>query len=76
MLDLPYVEDSAAEVDMNVVMTESGRFLEVQGTAEGMSFSRGELDELLSLAEGGIAELIDLQKLLLSDPPEPRRPGR
>jgi ribonuclease PH len=72
VLDLPYVEDSAAEVDMNVVMTEGGRFLEVQGTAEGMSFSRGELDELLGLAEGGIRELFTMQKLLLSDPP-PRR---
>jgi ribonuclease PH len=72
LLDLPYVEDSAAEVDMNVVMTESGRFLEVQGTAEGMSFSRGELDELLGLAEGGIRELFTMQKLLLADPP-PRR---
>ena len=73
VLDLPYVEDAAAEVDMNVVMTESGRFLEVQGTAEGMSFSRGELDELLSLAEGGLREIFDLQNLLLSDPPAPRR---
>lgn len=72
VLDLPYVEDSAAEVDMNVVMTESGRFLEVQGTAEGMSFSRGELDELLVLAEGGLREIFELQNLLLSDPP-PRR---
>ena len=76
VLDLPYVEDSAAEVDMNVVMTESGRFLEVQGTAEGMSFSRGELDELLGLAEMGITELIELQKLLLLDPPEPRTGAR
>jgi ribonuclease PH len=76
VLDLPYVEDSAAEVDMNVVMTESGRFLEVQGTAEGVSFSRGELDEMLGLAESGISELIELQKLLLVDPPEPRRSGR
>ena len=72
VLDLPYVEDSAAEVDMNVVMTEGGRFLEVQGTAEGMSFSREELDELLGLAEGGIKELFTLQKLLLADPPPPR----
>jgi ribonuclease PH len=47
MLDLPYAEDSRAEVDMNVVMTGSGRFVEVQGTAEGMAFSRGELDSLL-----------------------------
>ena len=72
MLDLPYTEDSAAEVDMNVVMTEAGRFLEVQGTAEGMSFSRGELDELLALAEGGLREIFELQRLLLSDPPPPR----
>jgi ribonuclease PH len=76
VLDLPYVEDSAAEVDMNVVMTESGRFLEVQGTAEGMSFSRDELDQMLALAEGGITELIELQKLLLLDPPDPRPTGR
>jgi ribonuclease PH len=76
VLDLPYVEDSRAEVDMNVVMTESGRFLEVQGTAEGMSFSKGELDELLGLAEKGIGELMELQKLLLLDPPEPRPLGR
>jgi len=76
VLDLPYVEDSTAEVDMNVVMTESGRFLEVQGTAEGMAFSRGELDEMLGLAESGINELIELQKLLLLDPPEPRTGAR
>ena len=74
VLDLPYVEDSAAEVDMNVVMTESGRFLEVQGTAEGMSFSRGELDELLALAEGGLREIFELQTLMLADPPAARRP--
>ena len=71
MLDLPYVEDSNAEVDMNVVMTESGRFIEVQGTAEGMAFSRGELDELLRLAEVGIDEIIDLQGQLLAEPPAP-----
>src|SRR5690606_1253207 len=53
MLDLPYVEDSRAETDMNVVMTESGRFIEVQGTAEGVPFSRPELDRLLDLAQGG-----------------------
>ncbi|MBU6329975.1 MAG: ribonuclease PH [Acidobacteria bacterium] len=76
MLDLPYVEDSAAEVDMNVVMTSDGRFLEVQGTAEGMSFSRDELDQLLALAEGGISELFDLQRLLIADPPDPRPIGR
>src|SRR6185437_16107286 len=54
MLDLAYSEDSKAEVDMNVVMTSSGRFVEVQGTAEGAPFTHGELDELLSLAEHGI----------------------
>ena len=57
MLDLPYEEDSRAEVDMNVVMTSSGRFVEVQGTAEGMPFTKGELDEMLSLAEHGIARV-------------------
>jgi ribonuclease PH len=55
------------------VMTESGRYLEVQGTAEGMSFSRGELDELLGLAETGVNELFTLQKLLLAEPPPARR---
>ena len=53
-LDLDYSEDVRAEVDMNVVMTGAGRFVEVQGTAEGMPFSRGELDDLLGLAESGI----------------------
>ena len=62
MLDLPYAEDSRAEVDMNVVMTGCGRFVEVQGTAERMAFSRGELDELLALAEGGIAQLVEAQR--------------
>ena len=59
LLDLDYSEDARAEVDMNVVMTGSGRFIEVQGTAEGMPFSRGELEEMLALAERGIAELVD-----------------
>ena len=72
MLDLPYEEDSRAEVDMNVVMTSSGRFIEVQGTAEGMPFSKAELDEMLSLAEHGIAHLLDLQTATLADPPAPR----
>jgi ribonuclease PH len=61
LLDLAYVEDAGAEVDMNVVMTASGRFVEVQGTAEGLPFSRGELDELLALAEAGIKEITALQ---------------
>ncbi len=72
MLDLPYVEDSRAEVDMNVVMTGSGRFVEVQGTAEGMAFSRGELDDLLALAQSGITTLADVQAAVLADPPTPR----
>ncbi len=72
MLDLPYEEDSRAEVDMNVVMTSSGRFVEVQGTAEGEPFSKTELDELLSLAEHGIAGLLELQSEALAEPPPPR----
>jgi ribonuclease PH len=72
MLDLPYEEDSRAEVDMNVVMTSSGRFIEVQGTAEGMPFTKGELDEMLSLAEHGIAQLLDLQTETLAVAPSPR----
>ena len=74
MLDLAYSEDSRAEVDMNVVMTASGRFVEVQGTAEGAPFSRSELDELLSLAEHGIASLLDAQAAVLAEPPPARRP--
>ena len=61
-LDLCYVEDSKAEVDMNVVMTGSGKFVEVQGTAEGAPFSKHEMDELLNLAKKGIGELIHIQK--------------
>jgi ribonuclease PH len=71
-LDLPYVEDSIAEVDMNVVMISSGRFVEVQGTAEGIAFSRSELDVLLGMAEKGIGEIFALQDELLSDQPSPR----
>jgi ribonuclease PH len=73
MLDLDYSEDARAEVDMNVVMTGSGRFIEVQGTAEGMPFSRTELDELLALADAGIAEIFELQRALVAEPPTPRR---
>jgi ribonuclease PH len=72
LLDLDYSEDSRAEVDMNVVMTGSGRFIEVQGTAEGQPFSRGELDELLALAEHGIATLLDEQSAILAEAPTPR----
>jgi ribonuclease PH len=72
VLDLPYVEDAGADVDMNVVMTGAGRFVEVQGTAEGFPFSRGELGELLDLAESGIRELMALQEEFTADPPPPR----
>jgi len=61
-LDLCYAEDALAEVDMNVVMTGSGKIVEIQGTAEAGAFSREMLDAMLSLAEGGIAELIKIQK--------------
>jgi ribonuclease PH len=71
-LDLDYSEDARAEVDMNVVMTGSGRFIEVQGTAEGAPFSRGELDELLGLAEHGIARIFELQRAVVAEPPPPR----
>ena len=72
LLDLDYSEDVRAEVDMNVVMTSTGRFIEVQGTAEGLPFSRNELDDLLGLAEHGIAEILDLQAEVLATPPAPR----
>jgi ribonuclease PH len=72
LLDLDYSEDSRAEVDMNVVMTGSGRFIEVQGTAEGLPFSRSELDGMLGLAEQGIANLLALQAEVLATPPAPR----
>ena len=62
LLDLEYTEDSACDTDMNVVMTGSGHYVEVQGTAEGAAFSRKEMDALLQLAEKGIAELVVLQK--------------
>jgi ribonuclease PH len=65
VLDLDYPEDSASGCDMNVVMTGAGRFVEVQGTAEGEAFSRRELDALLELAQRGIGELIGLQKKAL-----------
>ena len=71
-LDLEYVEDSNAEVDMNVVMTGDGRFVEVQGTAEGEPFDRGVLEELLALAGGGCAELTRLQQAALAQPLPPR----
>ena len=71
-LDLDYSEDARAEVDMNVVMTGAGRYIEVQGTAEGNPFSRSELDELLALAEKGITEIFEIQRATLAEPPPPR----
>ncbi len=62
LLDLAYDEDVACDTDMNVVMTAAGHFVEVQGTAEGVSFSRSEMNALLDLAEKGIAELMVLQR--------------
>jgi ribonuclease PH len=67
MLDLAYEEDSKAEVDMNVVKTGDGRFIEVQGTAEGPPFERGALDSLLELADAGIRDLIALQRSIVGD---------
>lgn len=75
MLDLDYVEDSAAEVDMNVVMTSSGRFVEVQGTAEGLPFTRNELDQMLALADRGITHILDVQAEVLASPPPERGPA-
>ena len=65
LLDLPYVEDVKAEVDMNVVMTGAGEFVEVQGTAEQVPFGRARLDALLAIAEAGIRRLVGLQRRAL-----------
>ena len=65
LLDLEYVEDSACDTDMNVVMTGAGHYVEVQGTAEGVAFTRQEMDALLALADKGIGELVALQKQAL-----------
>lgn len=67
LLDLCYAEDFAAEVDFNAVITQNGRIVEVQGTAEGAPFSREEMDSLMDLAEKGIFELINLQQSLLME---------
>jgi ribonuclease PH len=65
LLDLEYVEDSACDTDMNVVMTGAGHFVEVQGTAEGAAFSRAEMNDLLALAEAGIGDLVRAQRQAL-----------
>ncbi len=75
VLDLPYIEDSTAEVDMNVVMDGNGNFIEVQGTAEGAVFDRDRLNQMLDLAAGGIATITEAQRGLLSEPPV-ELPGR
>ena len=67
LLDLEYVEDSACDTDMNVVMTAAGGFVEVQGTAEGLPFTRAEMDTLLALADKGIGELVALQRRALAE---------
>jgi ribonuclease PH len=66
VLDLDYVEDSAAETDMNIVMNDSGAFIEIQGTAEGHAFRRNELDSLLDLAGSGIQQIMDAQSAALA----------
>jgi ribonuclease PH len=65
LLDLDYAEDSICDTDMNVVMTDAGHYIEVQGTAEGAAFSRREMDALLALAEKGVGELVRLQQAAL-----------
>jgi ribonuclease PH len=78
LLDLNYSEDSKAQVDMNVAMTGEGKFVEIQGTAEGLPFSRAELDQMLLLAKTGIDELIDKQREALAPHGAPafgRRPA-
>ena len=67
VLDLDYLEDSAAETDLNVVMTDAGGFIEVQGTAEGAPFQPHELNAMLELAQSGMRELFDLQRAALTD---------
>ena len=65
VLDLDYLEDSDCDTDMNVIMTDAGAFVEVQGTAEGVAFDRAAMNRLLDLAEGGIRDLVKLQKQAL-----------
>jgi ribonuclease PH len=67
LLDLCYTEDSAAEVDMNVIMTDDGRFVELQGTAEGQTFSEDEMLAMTGLAKKGIGEIISAQRAVLGD---------
>lgn len=66
VLDLDYAEDSDCDTDMNIVMTDAGHFIEVQGTAEGAAFDRGTMNQLLDLAQNGIRDLIVMQKQALA----------
>jgi ribonuclease PH len=66
LLDLEYTEDSACDTDMNVVMTSAGHYVEVQGTAEGLPFTRDQMNALLALAEKGVRELIAMQQEALA----------
>ncbi len=67
LLDLCYEEDSAAEVDMNIIMTSGGEFIEIQGTSERKTFTKDQMDKMLALAKKGIAELIAVQRALLNE---------
>ncbi len=73
LVDLDYSEDSSAEVDMNIVMDDAGRFVEVQGTAEGAAFSKGQLVDMIRLAESAIGELQIAQEKVLKVPPSKRQ---
>jgi ribonuclease PH len=78
VLDLPYVEDSTADVDMNVVMLRHAgggepEFVEVQGTAEAAPFGRAQLNALLDLGQAGIEQIMALQAEMVAEPPPPRR---
>jgi ribonuclease PH len=64
VLDLNYLEDSQAEVDMNVVMTDAGEYIELQGTAEGKPFSRARMEEMLGLAAEGVKRLVGIQRAI------------
>ena len=68
VLDLDYAEDSNAETDMNVVMTETGGFIEIQGTAEAAPYTRAEMDAMLALAEKGVNDLLVIQRQALEQP--------
>jgi len=71
MLDLCYVEDTAAQVDMNIVMTEAGEFIELQGTGEESTFNDGQLSEMLALGKAGIQRLFEAQKAALAERTDP-----